>query len=64
MLAVVDDKVEARRVRTGLSAEGFVEIAEGLAAGESVVARAGSFLREGDVVRPVVADAAPRQGAR
>jgi HlyD family secretion protein len=64
VLAVVEDKVEARRVRTGLSAEGFVEIAEGLAAGESVVARAGSFLREGDVVRPVVADAAPRQGAR
>ena len=64
VLAVVDDKVEARRVRAGLSAEGFVEIVEGLAAGESVVARAGSFLREGDVVRPVVADAAPRQGAR
>jgi len=64
VLAVVDNKVEARRVRTGLSADGFVEIAQGIAAGESVVARAGSFLREGDAVRPVVADATPRQGAR
>jgi RND family efflux transporter MFP subunit len=64
VLAVVDGKVEARRVRTGLSAEGFVEIAGGVAAGEPVVARAGSFLREGDAVRPVVADAAPTQETR
>jgi HlyD family secretion protein len=53
VLAVVEDKVEARRVRTGLSAEGFIEITEGLKAGEAIVARAGSFLRDGDVVRTV-----------
>jgi len=53
VLAVVSDKVEARKVRTGLSAEGFVEISEGLTAGEAIVARAGSFLRDGDVVRSV-----------
>jgi HlyD family secretion protein len=53
VLAVVSDKVEARKVRTGLSAEGFVEISEGLKAGEAIVARAGSFLRDGDVVRSV-----------
>lgn len=64
VLAVVDDKVAARQVQTGLSAESSIEITRGLAAGELVVARAGSFLREGDTVRAVVADASPSQGAR
>ena len=58
VLAVRDGRVEARSVRTGLSAEGVIEIREGVAAGEPVVARAGSFLRDGDRVRPVVARAA------
>jgi HlyD family secretion protein len=53
VLAAVGDKVEARKVKTGLTAEGFVEIVEGLKAGEAVVARAGSFLRDGDVIRAV-----------
>jgi HlyD family secretion protein len=53
VLAVVGERVEARRVKTGLTAEGFVEIAEGLKPGEAVVARAGSFLRDGDVIRAV-----------
>ena len=52
---VVDDKVQARRVRTGLTAEGYVQIENGVAAGDRVVARAGSFLRDGDIVRPVLA---------
>jgi RND family efflux transporter MFP subunit len=55
---VVRDRVETRRVRTGLSAGGFIEIREGVAAGEPVVARAGSFLRHGDPVRPVLAETA------
>jgi HlyD family secretion protein len=53
VLAVVDGKVEARKVKTGLNADGFVEIGEGLKAGEAVVARAGSFLRDGDAIRAV-----------
>ncbi|HEV2559073.1 MAG TPA: efflux RND transporter periplasmic adaptor subunit [Microvirga sp.] len=53
---VVNDRVQARRVRTGLQADGIVEIQEGVAAGELVVAKAGSFLRDGDAVRPVVAE--------
>ncbi|MGU3467336.1 efflux RND transporter periplasmic adaptor subunit [Methylobacterium sp. C33D] len=67
VLVVKDGRVEARPVTTGLSAEGFTELRSGVAAGESVVARAGSFLRDGDRVRPVaapastpIADAAPR----
>jgi HlyD family secretion protein len=65
VLAVVEGKVEARRVRTGLTAEGFVLIERGIAAGETVVVRAGSFLRHGDPVRPVIAEAASRnEGVR
>ena len=67
VLVAKDGRVEARSVTTGLSAEGFTEISAGVAAGENVVARAGSFLRDGDRVRAVpsaastpMADAAPR----
>ncbi len=61
---VVNDRIETRRVRTGLSAGGFIEIREGVSAGEPVVARAGSFLRQGDPVRPVVAETAQGGGTR
>ncbi len=57
VLAVRDGRVEARTVQTGLSAEGITEIRSGLAADELVVARAGSFLRDGDRVRPVAPEA-------
>jgi HlyD family secretion protein len=75
VLVAKDGRVEARTVTTGLSSEGFTEIRTGVAAGETVVARAGSFLRDGDRVRavsrpantpmsapasPPMADAAPR----
>jgi hypothetical protein len=33
-----------------------VEVTEGLSEGDVVVARAGSFLRDGDPVRPVLPD--------
>src|SRR5260221_138278 len=45
--------VEARRVETGLMSAGQVEIKDGLAEGDIVVARAGALLREGDPVRTV-----------
>ena len=53
VLAVVDGRVAERKVRTGLATAAFVEIADGLRAGEIVVARAGSFLQPGDAVRTV-----------
>jgi RND family efflux transporter MFP subunit len=49
------DRVETRRVETGLMSAGAVEIRDGLAEGDIVVARAGALLREGDPVRPVPA---------
>ncbi|WP_232628776.1 efflux RND transporter periplasmic adaptor subunit [Methylobacterium sp. Leaf118] len=54
VLAVVEGRVAARPVETGLSAEGFTELRSGVRADENVVARAGSFLRDGDRVRPVL----------
>ena len=51
------DRVETKRVETGLMSAGQVEIREGIAEGDIVVARAGALLREGDPVRPVTAAA-------
>jgi multidrug efflux pump subunit AcrA (membrane-fusion protein) len=47
------DRIETRQVEVGLMSGGQVEIREGLAEGDVVVARAGALLREGDPVRPV-----------
>ncbi|MGJ4888451.1 efflux RND transporter periplasmic adaptor subunit [Bradyrhizobium sp. HKCCYLRH3099] len=48
-------RIETKRVEIGLTAGGQVEIRDGLAEGDVVVARAGALLREGDPVRPVMA---------
>ena len=47
--------VETKRVEIGLMNGGNVEIREGLQEGETVVARAGALLREGNSVRPMLA---------
>lgn len=49
------DRIEARPVTTGLSAGDIVEIRSGIAESDLVVVKAGAFLREGDLIRPVVA---------
>jgi len=54
-------KIETKRVEVGLMSGGQVEIREGLAEGDIVVARAGALLREGDSVRPVTEAAAQPQ---
>jgi HlyD family secretion protein len=50
---VKDGTVETRTVTPGLRAEGRVEIRQGLAEGEQVVAVSGSFVRNGDKVTAV-----------
>jgi multidrug efflux pump subunit AcrA (membrane-fusion protein) len=50
-------RIETKRVETGLMSGGQIEIRDGLNEGEDIVARAGSLLREGDLVRPVAAAA-------
>ena len=47
------ERVEERRVTPGIVQGDSVEIKDGLAEGESVVARAAAFLRPGDRVRPM-----------
>jgi HlyD family secretion protein len=49
-------RVETRAVTTGLTSDGKVQITKGLAEGDTVVMRAGAFLRDGDRVRPVLTD--------
>jgi multidrug efflux pump subunit AcrA (membrane-fusion protein) len=49
------NRVETKRVETGLMSGGNIEVREGLNEGDVVVARAGALLREGDPVRPVMA---------
>ena len=56
--AVGGDRVAARHVVTGLQSEGFVEIREGLSEGDVVIAKSGTFLRDGDPVRPILLRAA------
>jgi HlyD family secretion protein len=51
---VNDGKVEERKVITGLVSTNDIEITDGVEVGEEVVARAGSFVRSGDIVTPVV----------
>jgi len=50
---VKDGKVQVRKVITGLVGTDIIEITQGVAAGETFVARAGSFVRDGDAVTPV-----------
>ena len=54
--AVRNGRVETRPVKVGLKTLQAVEIIEGVAEGDIVVAKSGSFLRDGDAVRPVPAE--------
>ena len=56
VLVLDGDTVRERAVRTGLSTGGLVEVSSGLTDGDRVIARAGTFLKDGDVVRPVETD--------
>lgn len=61
---VKDGVVDTRKVKTGLSDAGLVEVTEGIAEGELVVSKAGTFLRGGDKVKPqVVTDVGTKIGA-
>jgi HlyD family secretion protein len=57
-------KVATRRVKLGLTAGGVAEVREGLAEGDHVVAKSGTFLRDGDLVRPVFAPTGKMSEAR
>lgn len=46
-------QVRIRPVKIGLSGQGKVELVEGVSEGDIVVARSGTFVRDGDVITPV-----------
>ncbi len=51
---LIEDGVAKRQtVKTGIRDGGWVEISEGLAEGQSVVTKAGSFVRDGDKINPI-----------
>jgi HlyD family secretion protein len=58
-----DDSIETRMVQVGLQSDTHTEIVSGLKEGEVIVANAGTSLRDGDKVTPVVAEAT-RTGQR
>jgi multidrug efflux pump subunit AcrA (membrane-fusion protein) len=60
---VRDDIIETRLVQVGLQSDTNTEIVSGVREGDMVVANAGSSLRDGDKVIPIVADTT-RMGQR
>ncbi len=61
---VKGNTVETRRVRTGLVSDTDIEILEGLAEGEIVVADAGSSLHDGDQIKTMFAEELDRARVR
>jgi HlyD family secretion protein len=54
---VAGGKVSTHAVKTGLETAGMIAVTGGLTSGDLVVAKAGTFLRDCDAVRPVEPDA-------
>jgi RND family efflux transporter MFP subunit len=50
-----ENRVETRKIQIGLSTRSMIEVRAGLREGDLVVARSGTFLRDGDLVRPIPA---------
>ena len=58
VMAVKDGLVSRVVVKTGIRDGGWIEILSGLTEGESIVAKAGAFVADGDKINPVPAPAA------
>lgn len=50
---VVDGKVQSRKIETGLRTATDVEVRSGIAVGDQIILRAGSFVQDGDPVTPI-----------
>lgn len=57
---VAGGEIKTRRVKLGLADKGLIEVREGLAEGDVVVAKSGTFLRDGDAVRAIFGDNQPQ----
>ena len=58
VMRVADGTVSRVAVQTGIRDAGWVEITAGLAAGDTIVTKAGAFVRQGDKINPIPAAAA------
>jgi HlyD family secretion protein len=56
-MRVTDGVVSRVEIVTGIRDGGLIEVVAGLAEGDTVVAKAGAFVRDGDRINPVPADA-------
>jgi HlyD family secretion protein len=52
-MKVVNGEVSRIPVKTGIRDGGWIEIVEGLSSGDTVVTKAGAFVRDGDKINPV-----------
>ena len=57
VMKVVDGLVSRVVVQTGIRDGAMIEIVSGLSAGDLIVTKAGAFVREGDMINPVLATA-------
>lgn len=57
VLVVENGIAKLRRIETGLIADGRIEVPGGVAEGDLVVTKAGTFLRDGDAVKPILPEA-------
>ncbi|WP_435257013.1 efflux RND transporter periplasmic adaptor subunit [Thioclava sp. FR2] len=55
VMKVTDGEVSRIPVKLGIREKGWVEITDGLKAGDQVVTKAGAFVRDGDRINPVIA---------
>lgn len=53
VMKVTDGTVSRVKVKTGIRDGGWIEILEGIAPGDTVVTKAGAFVRDGDRINPV-----------
>lgn len=55
VMLVESGKVQRRVVKTGIREGGWVEITEGLSPGQTIVTKAGAFVRDGEMINPIPA---------
>lgn len=64
VLVIENGRVREEEIETGLLADGMVEVKRGLAAGDVVVAKAATFLREGDEANAILSEAKLSEAAK
>ncbi|MBL4927570.1 efflux RND transporter periplasmic adaptor subunit [Fuscibacter oryzae] len=57
VMRVRDGAVDRVKITTGIRDAGWVEVLTGLASGDTIVTKAGAFVRPGDRINPIPADA-------